>query len=63
MVNGLENAKPGDVIEHIPVNEGNFNKIPIVQALFERPFVEQLARKEWLESFLQKIKEGKIKWN
>lgn len=59
-VDGLKNGKVGDKAGHILLNE---SMMPILQNLlahFERPYEELKARSQWLEEFIQKVKEDKI---
>ncbi len=56
IIQGLKNAKPGEQINHIPITIANINTLPFVIALFERPYRELLARREWLKEFLIDLK-------
>ncbi len=62
MVNGLKQGKPGDLIDHIPITAENLQKIPLVLALFERPYIELKARRTWLNKFLDAITSKEIDW-
>jgi len=59
-VNGLKNGIPGDIVGHITLFESMMPVVNNIIALFERPYRELIARKNWLEDFIQKLEEGKI---
>ena len=59
-VNGLKNGKPRDIIGHITLVESMMPVLNNVLALFERPYCELIARREWLKEFIQKLDDGKI---
>ncbi|MBY8983008.1 MAG: MarR family transcriptional regulator [Candidatus Lokiarchaeota archaeon] len=56
MIDGLKNAKPGEQVNHIPITKLNIDTLPLVIALFERPYRELLARRDWFKGFLSEIK-------
>ncbi|MBN1216931.1 MAG: PadR family transcriptional regulator [Candidatus Lokiarchaeota archaeon] len=55
IINDLKKAKSGEQIKHIPITESNLKTLPFVIALFERPYNELLARRDWLKQFISKI--------
>lgn len=59
-VNGLKNGKPRDIIGRITLVESMMPVLNNVLALFERPYCELIARREWLKEFIQKLDDGKI---
>ena len=59
-VEGLKESKIGSNVGQITLTNSIIPVINNLLALFERPYRELLARKEWLEEFLQKLKHGKV---
>ncbi len=55
IINDLKKAKSGEQIKHIPITESNLKTLPFVIALFERPYYELIARRDWLKQFRSKI--------
>jgi DNA-binding PadR family transcriptional regulator len=56
----LRRSKPGEKVGNTTVGEIDPRDVQLVLALFERPYRELRARKQWLREFTQKVEDGYV---
>jgi DNA-binding PadR family transcriptional regulator len=56
----LRQNKPSEKVGNTTIGEVDPRDVQLILALFERPYRELRARKQWLREFTQKVKDGYV---
>jgi DNA-binding PadR family transcriptional regulator len=57
---GLLKQNPEEKVGHTTIGKIDPRDVELILALFERPYRELRARKQWLREFMQKIEDGNV---